>query len=115
MRASTLLLRRRSARGLGGRCIVPGSACSVPSAIAGTMSVPRSMASTCITTSGSGTAPPLIPQTRKGTSTVRAEEAEDLGFVNLEVELGDAQVGAVELRQSVGAEDGRPRTLPGVR
>ena len=38
----------------GGRSIMPGSGASAPSANAGTMSVPRSIASTCITVSGSG-------------------------------------------------------------
>ena len=34
--------------------MIPGSGFSVPSASAGTMSVPRSMASTCMTVRGSG-------------------------------------------------------------
>ena len=54
---------------------LPRSARSVPSPIAGTMSVPRSIASTCMTTSGSGIAPPVTPHTKKGTelTDVRAE------------------------------------------
>ena len=45
-------------RGRGGRSMRPGSAGSRPSASAGRVSVPRSMARICSTVSGSGIAPP---------------------------------------------------------
>ena len=58
----------------GGRVIVPGSDRSVPSARAGSRSVPRSIASTCMTTSGSGIAPPEMPLTMKGTCSPSLEQ-----------------------------------------
>ena len=70
----------RSAAAAGG-LIVPGSARSVPSAIAGTRSVPRSIASTCMTTRGSGTAPPADPPD---------EERDQLADVRAEVVAGEA-------------------------
>ena len=54
--------------------MTPGSGRSVPSAIAGSRSVPRSIASTCMTTSGSGIAPPLRPQARNASSSATLEE-----------------------------------------
>jgi hypothetical protein len=45
------------------------------------------------------------PDGRRLAGAVRAEEAEDLGFADLELEVGDAQLRAVELRQVLGADD----------
>jgi hypothetical protein len=67
-------LRRCSERGRGGRLNVPGSERSAPRAIAGSWLVPRSIASTCMTTSGSGTAPPEMPHTRNAARSPILEE-----------------------------------------
>ncbi len=46
--------------------MMPGSAGSRPSASAGRVSVPTSKASSCMTVSGSGIAPPLSANTMNG-------------------------------------------------
>jgi hypothetical protein len=48
--------------------MISGSALSRPSASAGRVSVPTSTASSCITVSGSGTAPPESAKIRNGTT-----------------------------------------------
>lgn len=48
--------------------MVPGSAGSRPSARAGSVSVPRSIARICSTVSGKGTVPPDSAKTRNGTT-----------------------------------------------
>ena len=63
----TLSPRRR-----GERSMIPGSAGSLPSASAGTVSVPRSTARICTAVSGSGTAPPDSAKTMNGTTSAGA-------------------------------------------
>ena len=65
-RTSIARLITPSEAGRGGRAMRPGSAASRPSASAGRISVPRSIARICITVSGSGTAPPESAKTRNG-------------------------------------------------
>ena len=56
-RASSQPLSNGSFCERGGRSITPASGGSAPSPMAGSISVPKSMASICITVSGSGIAP----------------------------------------------------------
>src|SRR5690349_8596290 len=96
-----------SRRDLGGRAIAPGSAGSRPSASAGRVSVPRSMARIWSTVSGSGMAPPLRAKTRKGmTSGGGVDE-------DVEDELADVVVDPAALFD--GGDGPRARWPPGGR